>query len=120
MERLGLVSFQANDISDVFWVAEVVEDGFEQSNEAVLEIEEPDFETDFAWITGNVPEFKSINIEGDNVQLRAWLRGERFYGSYALRIYVEYELAEELIEVVQEKDVDEDDKSDLEPQEIHL
>ena len=120
MDRLGLISFQANDKTDIFHVAEVREDGIDTSDESFLSISDPQFESDRAWVTGKVPGLIKVNIEGDNVFIKAWLKGEKFDLPYTMRIYVEYEEAEELVEVELEKGPDEDDKADLEPQEIHL
>jgi hypothetical protein len=120
MERLGLVSFQANDKTDVFHIAEIGENGVALSDEAMAGVADPQFESDAAWVTGKVPQFKAVNIEGDNVFVKAWLKGEKFTQPYTIRIYLEYEEAEELIGVELERDMDEDRKEDLEPQEVNL
>jgi hypothetical protein len=119
LERLGLISFQASDKTDVFHIAEVCECGIQLSDESLTEIEEAMFESDHAWSNGYVPRFKEVNIDGDNVFIRAWLKGEKFDAPYTIKIYVEYEGAEELIGVVAEDYTEAEDKH-LEPQEINL
>ncbi|MEX1239457.1 MAG: hypothetical protein WEB30_07060 [Cyclobacteriaceae bacterium] len=118
--RWGTVTFQANEQEDIFCVAEVFENGVEPSDEALLNIEDPQFDSDKAWVTGKVPKIKPVSIEGDTTILHAWFKGETFDGAFVIRIYVEYELAEELQKVDLEKVEGEDTKADLEPQEIHL
>lgn len=118
--RLGLISFQANDNSDVFHVAEVWEDGLELSDEAMLAVEDAQFDSSYAWVTGRVPQVKPIQIEGDTAVIHAWLRGEVYDHPIEIKVYLECEQAEEFME--QETETDEHDKEDdgLEPQEIEL
>lgn len=118
--RWGTLTFQANDQADIFHIAEVREDGLEISDETLLNVEEPQFDSDKAWVTGKLPKIKPVKIEGDTAIIHAWFKGETFDSPFVMRIYVECELAEELQEVVMEKIEDEDTKADLEPQEIHL
>ena len=123
--RLGTISFQANDKADVFHVAQVFADGTESSDEVLLNVEDPQFDSDKAWVTGNVPEMRAVTIEGDTTNISAWFRGEAFDKPYVIRIYVECELAEELEKVIADEKVEmsEEDKATaamLEPNEIHL
>jgi hypothetical protein len=116
--RLGTVSFQTNDKMDVFHVALAIEDGIEQSDEALHEVEDTQFDSDKAWVTGNVPKIKPVNIEGDTTIISAWFKGESFDGPFVINVYVECELAEELEDVVTDEKTKQD--SSLEPIEIHL
>lgn len=118
--RWGTVTFQANDQEDIFCIAEVREDGIEISDETLLNVEEPQFDSDKAWVTGKLPKLKPVNIEGDTALLHTWFKGERFDHPFVITIYVECELTEELQAVALERMEDEDTKADLEPQEIHL
>ena len=122
---LGTISFQANDKMDVFHVAQVLEDGIELSDETLLKVEDTQFESDKAWITGNVPEIKPVHIEGDTSIINAWFKGESFDKSFVITVYVECEMVEELEEVVADEKIEEDKgKSSridyMEPNEIHL
>jgi hypothetical protein len=100
MERLGTISFQSNDKSDVFVIWDVREAGLELSDEGWIGVEDPGFDSVMAWITGNLPKFKSVNIEGDNSAIAAWFKGEHFQNPYRISVYLEYEEVEKLIEVV--------------------
>lgn len=62
---LGNISFQANDKMDVFHVAQVVNEGIEPSDNTLLQIEDSQFDSDKAWVTGNVPKLKPVHVEGD-------------------------------------------------------
>lgn len=120
---IGTISFQSNDKMDVFHVAQVLEDGIEASDEALLKVEDSQFDSDKAWITGNVPRIKLVNIEGDTATITAWFKGEEFDRSFVLTIYVECELIEELQEVVVDERIEEDESKSsdyLEPMEINL
>lgn len=119
---LGTISFQSNDKMDVFHVAQVVENGIEASDEALLNVEDAQFDSDKAWVTGNVPRIRPVNIEGDTATINAWFKAQEFDKSFVLTIYVECELAEELQEVIADEKVEEErEGSDyLEPMEINL
>jgi hypothetical protein len=121
MDRLGTISFQSSDSMDVFLVSEVREGGIEPSDEAQLKVEDAQFDSDKAWVTGSVPKMKPVHVAGDTAVIQAWFKGEAFEKSFVITVYVECELSEELIAV----DADEvehgyDNKDDLEPQEINL
>jgi hypothetical protein len=123
--RLGTISFQANDKTDVFHVAQVFADGIETSDEALLKVEDPQFDGDKTWVTGNVPEMKAVAVEGDTTIISAWFKGEGFDKAFVVRVYVECELVEELEKVMAEEKVErtEEEKAAsalLEPNEIHL
>jgi hypothetical protein len=119
---IGTLSFQSNDKMDVFHVAQVVEYGIETSDEAVLNLEDPQFDSDKAWVTGNVPRIKPVNIEGDTATIHAWFKGEEFDKPFVLTIYVECELVEELQEVIADEKIEEETGGSdfLEPIEINL
>lgn len=118
---LGTITFQANDKMDVFHITQVVEDGIEVSDETRFNVEDAQFEGDKAWVTGNVPRMKPVNIEGDTAIINAWFKGELFDKPFVLTVYIECEMAEELTEVVAEEKVDDETSADpLDPTEIHL
>ncbi len=116
---LGNISFQSNDKMDVFHVAQVQEDGIETSDEALFLIEDPQFESDKAWVTGNVPKLKPVHIEGDTSIVNAWFKGTSYLNPFIITVYVECEMAEELEEVISEEASDDEDDF-LEPMEINL
>lgn len=123
---LGTISFQANDKMDVFHVALVLEDGIETSDETLLKIEDTQFDSDKAWVAGNIPEIKPIHIEGDTSIINAWFKGESFDKSFVITVYIECEMVEELVDVSADETIEEEDKGKssstdyMEPNEIHL
>lgn len=124
MDRLGTISFQANDNSDVFLVEEVRENNTEPSDENLLGIDDPQFDSDMPWITGRVPVMKPVMVEGDTASIHAWFKGDpdsyRDDKSFVITIYLECEEAEVLVDVKTEKEHGVDEKSDLNPQILEL
>src|SRR5687767_15057404 len=121
--RTGTVSFQANDKMDVFYVANLQEEGVESSDETLFQVEDSQFNSDKAWVTGNVPMIKPVHVEGDTSIINVWFKGETFVDPFMITVYVECETAEELEEVTADEEVEQDKnvKNDfLEPMEIHL
>lgn len=119
----GTVSFQANDKMDVFYVARLKEEGIESSDESIIQVEYSQFESDKAWVTGNVPKMKPVHVEGDTSIINAWFKGETYENPFVITVYVECETAEELEGVIADEKIeqDESEKADfLEPMEIHL
>ena len=116
----GTVSFQANDKMDVFYVARVEEEGIEFSSEAVIQVEDTQFESDKAWITGNVPRIKPLNVDGDTSIINAWFKSETFDTPFVITVYLECETAEEFEEVIEVEMMEERKFDPLEPMEINL
>jgi hypothetical protein len=100
----GTISFQAHDKMDVFYVARVKEEGVEPSDETLMQIEDTQFDSDKAWVSGNVPKVKSVHVEGDTSIISAWFRGERFENPFVITVYVACETAEELVDVSPEEE----------------
>ena len=120
---LGNISFQANDKMDVFHVAQVVNEGIEPSDNTLLQIEDSQFDSDKAWITGNVSKIKPVHVEGDTSIINAWFKGETYQDPFVITVYVECETAEELEEVTADEEIEQDKRSRndfLEPVEINL
>ena len=119
----GTVSFQANGKMDVFYVARLKEEGIESSDESIIQVENSQFESDKAWVTGNVPKIKPVHVEGDTSIINAWFKGETYENSFVITVYVECETAEELEEVTADEEIEQDksERNDfLEPVEINL
>jgi hypothetical protein len=120
---LGNISFQANDKMDVFHVAQVMNEGIEPSDNTLLQIEDSQFDSDKAWVTGNVPKLKPVHVEGDTSIINAWFKGETYQDPFVITVYVECETAEELEEVTADEEIEQDKRSRndfLEPVEINL
>ncbi|HPW61396.1 MAG TPA: hypothetical protein PLJ13_03815 [Cyclobacteriaceae bacterium] len=119
----GTVSFQANGKMDVFYVARLKEEGIESSDESIIQVENSQFESDKAWVTGNVPKIKPVHVEGDTSIINAWFKGETYENPFVITVYVECETAEELEEVTADEEIEQDKRSRndfLEPVEINL
>ena len=119
----GTVSFQANDKMDVFYVARLKEEGIESSDESIIQVEDSQFESDKAWVTGNVPKIKPVHVEGDTSIINAWFKGETYQDPFVITVYVECETAEELEEVTADEEIEQDKRTRhdfLEPMEINL
>jgi hypothetical protein len=118
----GTVAFQANDKTDVFHLTRIQEAEVETSDETLIQVEDTQFDSDKAWVTGNVPAIKPVHVEGDTSIIMAWFKGEVFDSPFVITVYVECETAEELEGVVaHEDDPEKDHNSDfLEPMEINL
>lgn len=94
---VGTVSFQSNDRMDVFHVLQIVNNGLQPSDEELMKIENTQFESDRAWVTGYIPGFLPVDVDGDTTVIHAWFKAESFDKSFALRIYIEFEEAEVVI-----------------------
>jgi hypothetical protein len=119
----GTISFQANDEMDVFCVARVEEEGIEISDESLIKVKDPQFDSDQAWVTGNVPKIKPVNVDGDTSIINAWFKGETFDVPFVITVYVECETVEELEVVIADEKTEEEQRGEfdpLEPMEIYL
>jgi hypothetical protein len=103
MAKLGSITFQALDNSDVFLSEEVFLDGVDTLGE--MQMPQPGFENDKAWITGNGPKVIPVNVDGDTSIIYGWFRGEEFSYPYIIRIYLECEEVEELKEKEDERGI---------------
>ena len=43
-----------------------------------FKVEDSQFESDKAWVTGNVPKIKPVHVEGDTSIINAWFKGETY------------------------------------------
>lgn len=94
---VGTISFQSNDKLDVFQVLEVRQSGISPSDESLSLIEDLQFESDRAWVTGHTPKLVPVDVDGDTTVIHAWFKAETFDKGFSLRIYVEYEEAETVV-----------------------
>lgn len=120
MERRGLINFQANGKTDVFYVEQIFEEIMELSDEERFNIEDSQFDSDKAWVTGYTPRLKPLNIEGDTTVIHGWFKGESHNRSFVITIYVACEMTEELVEVATDEDALNTDRTCGEQREIIL
>lgn len=95
MARLGTLTFQAMDNSDVFLSHDVFLDGVSEFGDAEIQIPQPGFENDKAYITGDVPKAIPVTVEGDSSVIYGWFKADEFSYPYIIRIYLECEEVEE-------------------------
>lgn len=121
MDTFGTITFQANDKSDIFFKTLLQSNDIEESDESFIDVEDAQFEGHFNWVTGKVPSFHPVMVTGDTSIIHAWFQAKEYQNSFTITIYIECEMAEELVEVEADEGViDADNKSDLEPIEINL
>ncbi|MDB5274470.1 MAG: hypothetical protein JWO58_2837 [Chitinophagaceae bacterium] len=112
MPSLGTLSFQSNDDTDVFLVAEIINSQSFPSDDSVLGYSLEDLEIQPVWVTGRLPQKTEVTVEGDTTCLHCLYRTD-IPRMFEMTIYIEYEEIEELTE---EELVDEEEK----PKEIFL
>jgi hypothetical protein len=96
MARLGTITFQVMDNSDVFLSEGVILDGVDEFGE--IQIPQPGFENDKAWISGNVPKMIPVHVDGDSAVIYGWFNAETFPFPFIIKIYLECEEIEEIKE----------------------
>jgi hypothetical protein len=99
MSRLGTITLQSLDDSDIFLKEDVFLDGEIDAGEMPCHIQDadPGFDSGQAWITGKVPAPIPVILEGDSTMIVGWFKSDGLYPSFYLRIYIEYEEVEEMI-----------------------
>ncbi|WP_143785598.1 hypothetical protein [Ohtaekwangia koreensis] len=91
----GTVTLQAGDGTDIFHKAYIGGYTTDISDDAIMGLKDLSFHK--PWITGRVPELQQTDIAGDNVFIRAWFKGADFQAPFTIRIYLQYEGAEEFV-----------------------
>lgn len=106
MARLGKVSFQVQNESDLFLEWEVYLGGDEEISEQQCMVAEPGFEQFAQYLSGRRPEFIEVDAEGDSSVVYGIFRGENFTAPFMLYLYVEYEDTEQLTSEQEQKEID--------------
>lgn len=96
--RLGKLFFQNNGREDVFLSVDVRPDGIVPTYESSNSIEPLQFDGDNAWINGEMPKTHEVNISADTAMLHCWFAGESFTSPFTIRIYIECEMVEEIVD----------------------
>jgi hypothetical protein len=94
LNKVGTVSLQSNESSDLFFQAEVFQNGnvFPDPNELVIQPFGANSEK--AWITGKVPKAIMTNISGSTGSLMGWYKSVYNTYPYQVKIYVHYLISE--------------------------
>ncbi|MFN8414821.1 MAG: hypothetical protein U0U66_00670 [Cytophagaceae bacterium] len=95
MDRLGVISFQALDDSDVFLAQDVFMDGYDGTDSISYNIPEPFNIEQFSIYNGKVPSMIPVTVDGDTSVIYGWFKGDFYPYAYTIRVYVEYETDEE-------------------------
>jgi hypothetical protein len=96
--RLGKLFFQNNGREDVFLSVDVRPDGIVPTYDSSNSIEPLQFDADKAWVNGEIPETHEVNISSDTAMLHCWFNGETFTSAFIIRIYLECEMVEEIVD----------------------
>ena len=106
MARLGTVTLQTMDNSDLFLKEEVFLDGVTDPSEVQFGIQEPGFEAGKAWETGSVPSRIPVLVEGDASVITGWFSGDvqNFNGAFRIQVYIEFEEPDELFEIKEKEE----------------
>jgi hypothetical protein len=107
MAKLGTLSFQANDNTDLFLKVDLFPDGVIQSDESLIGTNDVNFDSDKPWVTGQMSRQIPVTVDGDSSIIKVWFKGEVFPGPFTINIYIEYEEAEEVGEEEIEETEDE-------------
>ena len=106
MARVGKISFQVQNESDLFLELEVYAGGEEESSEQQCMVVEPSFEQFFQYLSGKRPHYVEVDAEGDSSVVYGIFRGENFTIPFTLYLYVEYEETESVISEKEQKKID--------------
>lgn len=106
MGRLGKVSFQVQNESDLFLELEVYPGGDEEQADQDCMVIEPGFEQFEQYLSGRKPKFIEVDAEGDSCVVYGIFRGENFVDPFTLYVYVEYEETEALTNTNEQKEID--------------
>lgn len=96
MARLGKISLQATNESDLFLNEEVYLDGVTSASEMATMISEPGFDQDKGWVAGSKGKEVSVNIDGDTAVIYGCFKGESFTAPFMINIYIQYEENDDL------------------------
>jgi hypothetical protein len=96
--RLGTITLQTLNASDIFLKEDVYAEGEIISSELQTQIAEPGFGEDKAYISGRVPKPIEVNVEGDVGIIYGWYVCDEVIEPYTVNIYVIYEETEQIIE----------------------
>lgn len=91
MGRLGTLTLQSMDECDVFLKEDLFLNGITDPREYLINLYDPSFDEDKEWISGQVPGVIPVLVDGDTSIIYGWFKGDIFYTSYIIKIYIEYE-----------------------------
>jgi hypothetical protein len=96
MGYIGTLSFQANDNTDVFLVADVLSSEFDPVEPDLIQYETEDLDSGPEWVSGRIQSKTPVTVEGDTTVLTCVFKSVAPI-DINLTIYLEYEEIEALI-----------------------
>ena len=103
MKYIGTLSFQANDNTDVFLVADVVSNGFDPLELDQLQYETEDLDSGPEWVTGRIQNKIPVTVDGDTSVLQCVFKAIAPL-DFTMTIYLEYEEIETLLPEEQQEE----------------
>ena len=97
MAHLGTLSFQANDNTDVFLVADVLSSQPDSTDVDPVDLGITDWGADAGYFKGFAPQKNSVTVDGDTSVLYCTYRASQNI-DFELTIYVQYEEVEKLFD----------------------
>jgi hypothetical protein len=94
MAKLGTITLQALDDSDVFLSQDIYSDEQGEISDALVGIVSPGLDIEKAYVSGAVPKSTPVFVEADAAVIYGWFRSEEFNDPFRIRIYLECEKVE--------------------------
>ena len=101
--KIGTISLQANDNTDLFLKTDVSSDGSTQSDENLILVQDAQFDSDKPYVTGRISKEYLTNIDGDTSLIKGWFKGNSFISPFSICVYVQYEEPEQVEEIIAEE-----------------
>lgn len=93
--RIGTITFQSLDRSDVFLVAEVLPTEYPGLDEEFMGFDSQELEAERPWVTGLYNQKHVVDVEGDTRNLYCTYRADEGR-EFIMTVYVEYEEVDEV------------------------
>jgi hypothetical protein len=94
MAKLGTITLQALDNSDVFLSQDIYSDEQGEISDAQIGISPPGLDIEKAYVSGTVPKSTPVFVEADAAVIYGWFRADEFASPFRIRIYLECEKVE--------------------------
>lgn len=98
MAKLGTITLQALDNSDVFLSQDIYSDDQSELFDAQIGIIPPGLDMEKAYVSGAVPKSTPVFVEADASVIYGWFRADEFADPFRIRIYLECEKVERVEE----------------------
>jgi hypothetical protein len=99
VSKLGTLGLISNDEADLFVCIDIYDDVLAPTDEEVAALLPLVPESNKPWITGKGPGFIKVLINGNTGIIVGWYKTPGIDAAYTIKIYVQYEELDELIEL---------------------